>query len=207
MLAKRGLLGLLLVFLFALGVMGYRLFTPSATSSGQQEAPLALLATPRPLALQLEDDQRATFSQRQLQGVWSLVYFGYTSCPDACPTALAKLRLVYSQLQKAQPEAPVQVIFVAVDPERDRSHLAEYVDYFHPDFVGVTGSHAMLEATAQQMGAVFHIPESREENYPVDHSGRISVINPQGELHGWLMSPLQPAAIHAALQHLLSLSL
>lgn len=119
-----------------------------------------------------------------LRGQVVLVYFGYTYCPDICPTSLG----VTSQaLGRLSPEeaARVRVIFVSVDPERDTpARLKEYAAFFHPAFVGVTGSNEEIARVARQYGAIYARQEVGGAGYAVDHSAWTYVVTPDGRLGG-----------------------
>lgn len=114
--------------------------------------------SPHPRALQafeLVDQHNRPFSRERLADNWNLVFFGYTYCPDICPTTLSTLSAVTARLlRESQTIATEQVVFVSVDPQRDRPEvLAEYVKYFNEAFVGVTGSQAAIDGLARQFNA------------------------------------------------------
>ncbi|MBL1376103.1 SCO family protein [Zobellella iuensis] len=138
---------------------------------------------PRPLKdIALFDADGEPFTEQQFTGHWSLVFVGYTFCPDICPTTLADLARVYPELQ--QLNEPVQVVFVSVDPERDTpERLKAYTAYFNPDFVAVTAAHEVLMPAVQQLGLIYGVYEREERDYLVDHSASISLVNPRGQLH------------------------
>ena len=151
----------------------------------------ALVTLPEPRALadfSLADQDGNPFSLERLRGRWSLLFFGFTHCPDVCPSALYDLQQVSETLDASQSDAPPhQVVFISVDPERDTpARLSEYVRYFDPDFIGVTGSLAQLAPLAMQLGVAFHIEphEPGSTDYSVDHSASILLTNPQGRLLG-----------------------
>jgi protein SCO1/2 len=113
-----------------------------------------------------------------------ILYFGYTHCPDVCPTSLANLQRVMGQLSAAERQR-VKVVFVSVDPERDTpSHLGAYTEYFGPEFVGVTGPAAVVAEVAERYGAQYRrvdLPGS-DMQYGMDHSSAFHVIDPRGRL-------------------------
>jgi len=111
-----------------------------------------------------------------------LLYFGYTSCPDICPTNLAIMAYALKQLTPAE-RARVQVLFVSVDPARDTpERLAEYAAYFDPGILGITGSDAEVAAAAARYGAAYRRVEEPDSamGYLVDHSAFTYVIDQQG---------------------------
>lgn len=113
-----------------------------------------------------------------------LVYFGYTFCPDICPTNLGNLSVAYRQLTDDE-KAKLQILFVSVDPERDTpERLKQYADYFESDIIGVTGDKATLDDIAERYGVVYvkHQEDPNDENYAVDHSAFTYVVAPGGKL-------------------------
>jgi protein SCO1 len=130
--------------------------------------------------------QQARFNEltnSDLLDKWSFVVFGYTYCPDVCPTTLARIKAVYQQLKQT---ADVQVVFVSVDPLRDDiERLSVYVGYFEPDFFAVTTSHDKLFPFAQSLLSPYGIvAQAPGDEYRVSHSASIALINPQGNLQG-----------------------
>ena len=125
-----------------------------------------------------------TFSNKNLQQHWSLLFIGYTFCPDICPTTLADLDRVYPELVKP-PFENIQIVFVSVDPNRDKANnLAEYVNYFNANFIGTTSTHDQLFPFAQDLGLVYSIVEEGDSDdayYLVDHSASLVLVNPKGE--------------------------
>jgi len=121
-----------------------------------------------------------------LRGKVVLIYFGYTFCPDICPTSLAATADGLRQL-KPDEMARVAMLFVSVDPERDTpAHLKEYVAFFHPAIVGVTGSAAEIGEIARHYGAFYakQKVETAGGGYVVDHTSDTYVVGPAGQLLG-----------------------
>lgn len=112
-----------------------------------------------------------------------LLYFGYTWCPDICPTNLGFTSLALEELNPDELER-VQSLFVSVDPERDTvERLKEYAEYFHPRILGITGSAAEVAEVADLYGAAYRkVEQASETDYVVDHSADTYLINPRGEL-------------------------
>ncbi len=138
------------------------------------------------------------FNLSRLADKWTLLFFGYTNCPDVCPMALSVMKAVYDDLAEyPQIQAKTQVVFVSVDPERDSpEHVAEYVTYFDEHFIGVTGSAAAIDGLAKQMSAGY-IKEKPEEDgsYQVSHTGSIYLIGPKQRVHGAFSPPHRPEVI------------
>lgn len=161
-----------------------------------------LLPTPRAIpAFALIGAGGEPLTHNDLKGRWTLVFVGFTHCPDVCPTTLADLGSAAKLWAKDLPEAQrPRILFVSVDPERDspeKSH--EYARFFSPDAIGVTGDLQALEAFARSLGMVFmKVPAAAGEdpaNYSIDHSAHITLLDPQGRFAGLIRAPHAPAAI------------
>jgi protein SCO1/2 len=149
-------------------------------------------------AFQLIDHQGQRFDNQRLKGRWTWVFFGYTHCPDACPTALAVLNAAAEDLQAKAPELPLQVVMISVDPARDTpERLAAYVPYFNKDFIGATGDDKELSALTRDLGIIYvlHKPATDGGGYLVDHSTAILLINPEGELQAIFGQPHAPQSM------------
>lgn len=143
-------------------------------------------------------------SLKDYRGKTVLVYFGYTYCPDICPTALAFTTQGLKQLTDGE-LAKTQVLFISVDPERDSlAKLKEYGAFFHPNILGLTGTPAQIEEVAKRYGASYRKQETGSAGgYVVDHSSNLYVINPDGKLadtlpHGAMGNEIA-AAVRTAL--------
>lgn len=147
---------------------------------------------------QLVDHRGERFDNQRFDGHWTWVFFGYTHCPDACPTALAVLNAAAEDLQKKAPALPLQVLMVSVDPARDTpERLAAYVPYFNPNFIGATGSAEELATLTRDLGIVYVInkPAPGSSGYLVDHSTAILLINPKGQLQAIFGQPHTPQSM------------
>jgi len=137
--------------------------------------------TPRPMpAMRLTDHQGRPYGAERLRGRWTFLFFGFTNCPDICPTTLATLAAVRSGLADLPaPERP-EVVLVSVDPARDTPDvLARYVAHFDPSFAGVTGDAAAIEALTRELGiAVFIGAPDTDGSYAVDHTAAILLVDP-----------------------------
>jgi protein SCO1/2 len=122
-------------------------------------------------------------SLEQFRGKIVLIYFGYTFCPDACPTSLSSLSHAFRLLTPEQ-LAQVQGIFISVDPERDTlARLKDYTAYFHPQIVGITGDPKELTRIAARYGVSFHKQDVKSAaGYLVDHTSMISLVERDGSL-------------------------
>jgi protein SCO1/2 len=136
---------------------------------------------------QLVDEDGQEFTLEKLQGVWSLLFFGYSSCPDICPTTLADLKQFKSMLAGTPYAADTQIVLVSVDPGRDTvAQLRQYIRYFDPQFIAVTGDFMALQNLAANVNAAFTKSISADgESYQVDHTSNIVLVNPYGHYHGF----------------------
>ncbi|WP_298773697.1 SCO family protein [uncultured Shewanella sp.] len=127
---------------------------------------------------ELLDQQGQRFTNQQLMNTWSLIFIGYTSCPDVCPTAMSKLTAAQAQLNN---HLDIQVIFVSVDPQRDtQDKLQDYINFFNPEFIAATAGHQVLMPFTRSLGFVYAMV-GEAENYQVDHSASYALISPKGE--------------------------
>ncbi|MHB1947483.1 MAG: SCO family protein [Gammaproteobacteria bacterium] len=143
---------------------------------------------------QLTDNTGKTFTKANLQGHWTLLFFGFTNCAMVCPTTMAALNDMYKALQQQLPDNKLpQVVLVSVDPDRDTvERLNEYVTSFNPHFIGTRTDAEKTEALKKQ----FHIAAVKlqadgkgKDHYTVNHTAEILVINPKGELQAYLSYP------------------
>ena len=160
---------------------------------GSSPAPKAngiVFDEPRPIdGFQLIDHKGRNFDAERLRNHWSLIYFGFTNCPDLCPMALAQFAQLDEELG-VEPVPPLQYVFVSVDPDRDApDRLGPPVGFFLPELIGVTGNKAELDNFASQLAVGFKVHSGAGDNYPVDHSNAILLINPAGEFQAVLTAP------------------
>lgn len=148
----------------------------------------------------LLDHNGDAFELDDLKGKWSLVYFGFTYCPDICPTTLAKLSQV-TQLLEDDILEQTQVVMVSVDPARDTPEkLAEYMNHFNKDFIGVTGDFLGIMGLTQNLNVAFNKVVLAEGDYTVDHTGNLVLINPKGHYHGFFKPPFELATLKTTYQ-------
>ncbi len=141
------------------------------------------------------------FGNANLVGQWNFMFFGYTQCPDICPTALTLMKDLKAAIAGKQgtPAKGFQVVFVSVDPQRDTIRLlGEYMAAFDPSFVGITGGDAALSPLVKNLGVYYLRNDATDkQHYTVDHSAAIYLIDPLGRLAA-VFSPPQEAAKMAA---------
>ena len=137
---------------------------------------------------ELTDHLGNSFNNASLKEHWSWVFFGYTSCPDVCPTTLQEMNFIYDELKAIANNS--QVLLVSVDPKRDsQEKLASYIGYFNPEFKALHGDHGRLFPFARNLGLMYAITEAGSDNhgesptsYLVDHSASLVLINPAGRV-------------------------
>ncbi|HYQ72014.1 MAG TPA: SCO family protein [Gammaproteobacteria bacterium] len=149
-------------------------------------------------AFELVDHHGNPFTNAALQGVWSFLFFGYTHCPDVCPTTLSVLNSVAQQL--GDDARDVRFVFISVDPERDTPELlARFVSYFNGDFIGVTGKPESIEPLSRQLGVLYMRVASGDNpgSYLMDHTAGVFLVDPRGKYHAVFMPPLAAGKIVA----------
>ena len=160
----------MLLFIVA-GVIGWNQLGVDFDASSPASNKIEAINPPRVLgAFQLID--------QQLLGKWSFVFFGYTHCPDVCPTTLTEMSTLANQLGE---HTDIQYVFISVDPTRDSpDYLADFVSYFNKQFIGVTGENQQLKQLARQLDITYSLGDSDTKEYVVHHSSAILLIDPMG---------------------------
>jgi len=145
---------------------------------------------------QLVEHNGSKLTRESLQGKWSLMFFGYTHCPDICPISLQTLADMVRAIDDPHVADALKVYFVSVDPARDQPQvLADYVTYFNPDFIGATAPLEQLTPLTRSLGIAHALRNQTEgsEQYDVDHSAAIVLINPRAEYAGLFGAPQDAA--------------
>ena len=160
---------------------------------------------------QLSDQNGNPFLVDNFAGQWSLVFFGFTSCPDVCPITMSELAQAYRTITEMPHLPDPQVVFVSVDPERDsRQAVKRYVEQFSADFIGLSGSEAGIGTLASQLFVAFskvdqtdmdlektghesHVPERAVigDGYMINHNIHVSLVNPNAELVALIRPPVR----------------
>ena len=201
-------IGLILVLALAagLGLLAAQKFFAPAPATPQWPATQSITLYPqaRPLpAFSLRQSDGTQLTSGELNGHWTLVFLGFTHCPDICPTTLAELAQAQKQWTGMPDSIRPRVLFVSVDPERDTPlRIGEYAHAFHADTLAATADLPALEDFAKSLGFVFmKVPgknfEQNPNDYSMDHSSGIAVIDPQGRVAGLMRPPFDPKAIAA----------
>jgi protein SCO1/2 len=149
-----------------------------------------VLPAPTPLpAFALTDHQGEAFTRDSLRGDWSIIFFGFTHCPDICPATLQQLAIARSRLVESGEGFP-RIILISVDPERDTPDvMASYVSNFGPGVTGVSGDLSELTRLTKAMGIYFAKSGDTNGNYSVDHSAAVLIINSAAEWHALFSTP------------------
>lgn len=135
----------------------------------------------------------------QLKGHWTVVFVGFTHCPDVCPTTLTDMARAQALWDAAGLKAKPRLLFVSIDPERDTPEkIAEYAAYFHKDTLTATAAEPQLTEFARSLGLVYmKVPQG--DSYTMDHSSTLVLLNPKAEFAGIIRPPLKPEAVGADL--------
>lgn len=177
------------------GIWAARLLTKHVSGTD----PLAATQFPaaRPVqAFSLLDHNGNVFDNATLAGHWSFLFFGYTHCPDVCPTTMSVLNSVARRLQDAGEN--IRFVMVTVDPERDTPEkLGQFVTYFNGNFLGVTGSEPALQQLTKQLGIMFMRVNDADNaaGYLVDHTASVILFDPDGNYHAVFSPPLTADAM------------
>lgn len=147
----------------------------------QRSVQVVAESSPVPIggAFTLTDENGQTVTDQTYRGKWLLVFFGFTHCPDVCPTALNDISVTFDQLGPLADK--VQALFITVDPERDTAQsLLEYTGSFHPNIIGLTGTPEQIAAAAKAY-RVYYKKVPTDSDYTMDHSAITYVMNPDGK--------------------------
>ncbi|MDQ2078044.1 SCO family protein [Marinimicrobium sp. ABcell2] len=145
----------------------------------------------------MEDQYGEKFGLDALKGHWSIIFVGFTTCPDVCPFTLANLEAVRADLSlRVRPDRLPRVIFLAVDPDRDRAVLGEYLEYFHPNYIGITGEKEQIDTLIKGLGSFYRLAKrgADDMNYDVVHAATVYITNPQAEVVAEMNPPFDPVA-------------
>ncbi len=146
-----------------------------------------------PRDFSLQDETGALATNAIFEGKWTLAFFGFTHCPDVCPSALAQMRDMKAMLEQQGRAENVQFMLISVDPDRDTpDKLGPYITFFNSDFKALTGDYQTLKRLATDFNVAFSKIPGGGEFYSVDHSGNIVLINPYGHYQGFFKPPFKP---------------
>ncbi|EPJ55983.1 MAG: hypothetical protein OFPI_01340 [Osedax symbiont Rs2] len=145
------------------------------------------------------ESAKGPFHLQDYRGKIVVIYFGYTSCPDVCPTALAMLGNIIKKMPESQRQQ-IQPLFISVDPARDTlDKIEKYGEYFYPSLISATSDKHKIDAIVKQYGAYYKLnsPQGSDDHYNVDHTSRLYIINKEGKFaatvpHDLIAADLQP---------------
>lgn len=184
-----------------LGLLASQHFLADRAAPGPELQAVQLFPEPRSLpAFALQQSDGTQLVPGELNGHWTLVFLGFTHCPDVCPTTLATLAQAQKQWAGLPDSVRPRVLFVSVDPERDTpDRIGEYAHAFHRDTLAATADIPSLEAFARSLSLVFMKAPSPEGapggQYSVDHSSALAVLDPRGRMAGVIQQPFDPGAV------------
>jgi protein SCO1/2 len=199
---------LIVAVAMGLGLWAAERFHGGVPEAGPQLQAVNLFPQPRTLPdFALRQSDGTQLVPGELKGHWTLVFLGFTHCPDICPTTLMELAQAQRQWEAIPASTRPRVLFVSVDPERDDpDRIGEYAHGFHRDTLAATADIPALEGFARSVSMVFaKVPPpegARADQYSVDHSATIAVLDPQARMAGVITPPFVPRAIAADLQAL-----
>ena len=195
------------ILFVAIAIIAIAIGLYAQTWQHQDDAPINLnkiILLPQSKAIEevtFTDHNGETFDAQRLLGKWSIIFFGFTNCPDICPTTLQTLSQIKTKLSTKNAWSPFQVIMVSVDPERDHiEKLKNYVPWFDKEFIGLAGELEYTREFAKRLGILFF--KSNEQSasvYEVDHSASLILINPAGQYAGVITAPHKVDEIEADL--------
>lgn len=187
---------------FAIVVGGYEYFAQRDTDTAQTEDGAVRIGGP----FTLVNHDGETVTDKDFLGKHMLLFFGFTYCPDICPTALSDVATALDMIGEEKAEDVIPV-FISVDPVRDTpEHLKEYVSFFHPNTVGLTGTEEQIRAAAREYRAYYRIGEPESDDpldYLVDHTAIIYVVGPDGNMLTHFSHGTTPEAMAERLGRLL----
>lgn len=151
-------------------------------------------------AFELVDHAGAPFSRNDLVGRWTLLFSGFTHCPDICPATLGILHAAQQDLETTE---NLQTVFVSVDPARDTpERLAEYLAWFDDDWIGLTGDRIQLDRLLDSLQMAYVRVPAGNGQYTMDHATAVALIDPQGRMTAFWRAPLDAGALREDLERL-----
>lgn len=192
---------LLAVVMLLLGVAAAGWFFSNKHSEPELPKDLAATFLPKGRLIQglhLMDHNQAAFTEARFKDHWSFLFFGFTNCPDVCPTTMVVMKSVWQSMSAKDRQAPTpQLFFISVDPDRDKPEkLKMYATFYHPEFVGVTGSNDQIDVLTRQVSVLYGYEDDEVNGgYTVNHSAQIVLIDPSGKMRAVFSPPHVPQDI------------
>ena len=187
--SKRNVIFILLILFSTTGLFTYFQSLPSLLEKKPSLITGKILVRPMEIDnFELIDQNNEVFNKKSLQGSWTVLFFGYTNCPDVCPTTIYKLAEIKNGIKEDLPSANFNTVLVTLDPDRDSSErLDEYIGYFDETMLGVTGTYENIQSFTSSL-SVFYQRINKEEGYDFNHTASIFVFDKGGSLFA-TMSP------------------
>ena len=187
--SKRNIIFILLVLFSITGIFTYFQSLPSLLEKKPSLITGKILVRPMEIDnFELIDQNNEAFNKKSLEGGWTVLFFGYTNCPDVCPTTIYKLAEIKNGIKEDLPSANFNTVLVTLDPDRDSSErLDEYIGYFDETMLGVTGTYENIQSFTSSL-SVFYQRINKEEGYDFNHTASIFVFDKDGSLFA-TMSP------------------
>jgi protein SCO1/2 len=197
-----------LALLFIVAISGAGVLLHQTAKSGVIPDELRELLIQQPVTVpdfKLTDQQKQPFNVQRLKGAWTFIFFGYTHCPDVCPTTLTELDDAAGALKDLQTaQRKIQYVFVSVDPERDTPELlADYINYFDAKFIAATGPVQDLKQLTEPLGIKFEREVRAGTEYQVGHSSAMLLIDPQARYYARFLAPHYSEEIVAGFKQVL----
>ncbi|MBU3020314.1 SCO family protein [Aestuariibacter sp. A3R04] len=195
---QRIVTGIVAVVALIAGIWGAVNLAPPSASESVEVKYFTFYPASRPIKpFDLTQANGHPFTKKNLQNAWTLVFVGYTYCPDICPTTMASLNKIWPELSSIKSEYPTQVLFLSVDPKRDTiQRLESYIGYFNEEFIAATGPHKDLFPLVRNLGLMYAIAGDTENpDYLVDHSASVVLINPNAEVIGRFKPIMEPGKL------------
>lgn len=165
-----------------------------------------VLTQPRKIShFELKGLDNQPFNNQTLQGQWTLLFFGFTQCGSVCPTTMAELKKMMTLLREQHVSPLPHVVMITLDPKRDSlKRLTQYVHAFDPAFDGARGVNPRVHALTQELGIAYtQVKGVDEEEYNIEHTGTLMLINPEGNLMAFFTTPHHAALIADDYKHLI----
>ena len=187
--SKRNIIFILLILTGITGLFTYFQSLPSLLEKKPTLVSGKILARPMEIdRFELKDQKNEVFNNKSLEGGWTVLFFGYTNCPDVCPTTIYKLAEIKNELKEDLSSTSFNTVLVTLDPDRDSAdRLKEYIGYFDESMLGVTGTYENIQSFTSSL-SVFYQRINKEEGYDFNHTASIFVFNKDGSLFA-TMSP------------------
>ena len=187
--SKRNIIFILLILFSITGIFTYFQSLPSLLEKKPSLITGKILVRPMEIDnFELIDQNNEVFNKKSLEGGWTVLFFGYTNCPDVCPTTIYKLAEIKNGIKEDLPSANFNTVLVTLDPDRDSTErLHEYIGYFDETMLGVTGTYENIQSFTSSL-SVFYQRINKEEGYDFNHTASIFVFDKDGSLFA-TMSP------------------